>query len=70
MKKLTQAWAVLFLTSAARLRRDDRGQDLIEYALLAGFIALIAIAAIELLGGGIETVFNNLATKVQSIPAT
>lgn len=57
----------LFKTSIARLVRDERGQDLIEYALLAGFISLVAIAAITLLGGGINTVFENIASIVGSI---
>jgi pilus assembly protein Flp/PilA len=50
-----------------KLVRDDSGQDLIEYALLAGFISLVAIAAITLLGGGINTVFGSLAGKVGEI---
>ncbi len=57
----------LFKTSIARLVRDERGQDLIEYALLAGFISLVAIAAITLLGGGINTVFQNIAGIVGGI---
>jgi pilus assembly protein Flp/PilA len=51
----------------AKVVRDDSGQDLIEYALLAGFISLVAIAAITLLGGGINTVFGNLADIVSGI---
>ncbi len=51
----------------ARLVRDDSGQDLIEYALLAGFISLVAIAAITLMGGGINKVFSDLASKIGSI---
>ncbi len=53
--------------TVARLVRDDSGQDLIEYALLAGFISLVAIAAITLMGGGIKGVFENLANQVGSI---
>jgi Flp pilus assembly pilin Flp len=34
-----------FLARLSALRRDRRGQDLIEYALLAAFIA-VAVAAI------------------------
>ena len=30
---------------AIRLMSDDSGQDLIEYALLAGFISLVAVVA-------------------------
>jgi len=57
-------------TSVLRLVRDDAGQDLIEYALLAAFIALACVAAMTLVGGGINTLFtkinsdlNDAATK-------
>ncbi|MBI4485810.1 MAG: Flp family type IVb pilin [Acidobacteria bacterium] len=38
------------------LTRDDRGQDLIEYALLAGIIALGAVAMM----GNVRTAINDL----------
>jgi pilus assembly protein Flp/PilA len=44
--------------------RDDAGQGMAEYALLAGLIAVVAIAAITLLGGNISTTMNNIATAV------
>ena len=43
----------------------QRGQDLIEYALLAGFIALAAVAAVILAGEGVSTLFNQVASEVQ-----
>ncbi len=48
--------------------RDDAGQDLIEYALLAGFISLVAVAAIKTVGTGVNGVYNNLNTQVAAIP--
>ena len=45
-----------------RLVREDDGQDLIEYALLAAFISLAAVAAITQLG----TAINNIYTKISS----
>ena len=44
-----------------RLMVEDSGQDLIEYALLAGFISLIAVAAIETVGTGVNSVYQNIA---------
>ncbi len=35
-----------------------------EYALLAGLIALVVIAAVTLLGTNVRTTLNNLATAV------
>jgi pilus assembly protein Flp/PilA len=52
----------------SRFLRDDRGQDLIEYALLAGFISLVAVVAITNVGSGVNTVYENINTKVGQIP--
>jgi Flp pilus assembly pilin Flp len=40
-----------------RLRRDDSGQDLIEYALLVSLVALVAISAVSQVGTTIRDVF-------------
>ena len=49
--------------------QDESGQDLIEYALLAGFISLVAVVAITSVGTGVNTVYGNLNTQVALIPA-
>ena len=38
-------------------RREDEGQDLLEYGLLTALIAIIAIGAVTTLGNTINTVF-------------
>ena len=48
---------------------DESGQDLIEYALLAGFISLVAVVAITNVGTGVNTVYGNIDTQVGLIPA-
>jgi len=52
----------------SRFLCDDRGQDLIEYALLAGFISLVAVVAITNVGTGVNQVYGNINTQVGSIP--
>ena len=47
---------------------QDEGQDLIEYALLAGFISLIAVAAITSVGQGVNGVYGNINGQVALIP--
>ena len=47
---------------------DESGQDLIEYALLAGFISLVAVVAITSVGNGVNGVYNDLNTQVLAIP--
>lgn len=51
-----------------RFVREDQGQDLIEYALLAGFISLVAVTAITNVGTGVNKVYGNINTQVASIP--
>ena len=51
-----------------RFVRDEQGQDLIEYALLAGFISLVAVAAITAVGTGVNDVYEVLNAQVDAIP--
>ena len=48
--------------------QDESGQDLIEYALLAGFISLVAVVAITNVGTGVNTVYGNINGQVAAIP--
>ena len=48
--------------------REEDGQDLIEYALLAGFISLVAVVAITSVGSGVNTVYTNIDGQVKAIP--
>jgi len=47
------------------LKREE-GQDLAEYALLIGLIALVVLAAVTLLGGNLSTLFDTIAAEVGS----
>jgi Flp pilus assembly pilin Flp len=51
-------------TLLRRLIWEDQGQDLIEYALLAAFIALAATVAMIALGGGISALFQKVNTQL------
>lgn len=44
--------------------RDEDGQDMVEYAMLAAFISIIAIATIKLIGPLIETVYKDIKTAL------
>ena len=44
----------------ARLIRNNKGQDMVEYALLAGFIAVAAGALFPDISGSISTIFTRL----------
>jgi pilus assembly protein Flp/PilA len=44
--------------------KDESGQDLIEYALVAAIIALGAVVAMSTLASNIATEFNNVGSSV------
>ncbi len=48
------------------LHDDESGQDLIEYALIAGLIALAAVTTMGTLGTAINTAFTNITTVLNS----
>ncbi len=48
------------------LHREDSGQDLIEYALIAALIALAATVGMGSVAKAINTAFSSIGAKVQS----
>ena len=56
MKKMRN----LFLM--ARVWKDTRGQDLIEYALMAGFVAVAAGAIMPNVATSISTIFSKIGS--------
>ena len=51
------------------LFEDRRGQDLVEYALLAGFIAVAAGALLPGISGSISTIFSRMASVLTNAAA-
>jgi pilus assembly protein Flp/PilA len=56
-------------TLFTRLLRDEQGQDLIEYALLATFVSLVAIVGATALGTALNTWYNNVSLNVDAAAA-
>ena len=52
-----------------RALRDTRGQDLIEYALMAGFVAVAAGAIMPGVASSISTIFSKVAS-VMAVAST
>jgi pilus assembly protein Flp/PilA len=48
------------------LVRDESGQDLIEYGLLTGILALGAVATIGTLGSGVSSVYSKVSSSLTS----
>ena len=47
-----------------RLRRDEEGQALVEYALILALIAIVAIVALLFLGTQISTILSTIGNAV------
>jgi pilus assembly protein Flp/PilA len=56
MKKITN------LVWKLRIWKDTRGQDLIEYALMAGFVAVAAGAIMPNVASSISTIFSKISS--------
>jgi pilus assembly protein Flp/PilA len=52
------------MTVVRRLVQDCRGATAIEYGLIAALIAIAAIAAFDLVGTNLSTIFNTVATDL------
>ena len=52
------------------LLRDTRGQDLIEYALMAGFVAVSAGALMPSIATSISTVLSNVGSLLTAAAAS
>ena len=43
---------------------DEQGQDLIEYALLAGLISIVCILVIQGVGTKVSTLFSKVSASI------
>ena len=50
--------------------RSEQGASMVEYALLVGLIAIVAVAAITLLGGAIANLFGGAGNTLNNLPAS
>ena len=48
------------------LWRDTQGQDLVEYALMVGMVAVAAVAAMPALSTSISAVFSKVTSTLTS----
>jgi len=55
------------LIQKLKVLRDARGQDLIEYALMAGFVAVAAGAIMPGIADSISTIFSKVASVMAQV---
>jgi pilus assembly protein Flp/PilA len=65
-KKMTR---ITNLVLKLKVLKDTRGQDLIEYALMAGFVAVAAGAVMPTVSTSISTIFSKISS-VMSLAAS
>jgi pilus assembly protein Flp/PilA len=46
--------------------QDDRGQGLVEYALIIALVSIVAIAALKFLGAKASNTLNNAANTLSN----
>ncbi|MGX2040303.1 Flp family type IVb pilin [Methylocaldum sp. MU1018] len=51
----------------ARWFRNEEGASALEYALMAGLIAVAIATTVQTLGGDVNTVFQTISTKLQAV---
>jgi pilus assembly protein Flp/PilA len=52
--------------TAKRLWREEKGQDLVEYAMVAALIALASVAALNNVAGLLANAFSNAVVNMSS----
>jgi pilus assembly protein Flp/PilA len=50
-----------FIAAVARVLRSDKGQGMVEYALILVLIAVVVIAVLMVLGNQVQNTFCNIA---------
>jgi Flp pilus assembly pilin Flp len=57
---------ILKLIIQAKIWREEKGQDLIEYALMAGFVAVAAGAIMPNVASSISTIFSQVSSVLSA----
>ena len=52
------------VTYLQSLRRDEEGQDLLEYALLVALIALVCVGVVSSTGTNVQEIFTRITSDL------
>lgn len=58
----------MIMAFAKRLLTDEGGQDLIEYALLATVVSLVAVTAVFNVGTGVNSLWGGVDSQMATVP--
>lgn len=51
-----------------KLRKDEKGQGMVEYGIIIALVAIVAIAAMTTLGQSLTTRFTDVAGSIAGLP--
>ncbi len=54
------------IKKAAGLIKNEKGQGLVEYALILALVALLVIVALKFLGNTVANTYNNIGNAMSS----
>ena len=57
-----------FLTKMWLAMKSEKGQGLVEYALILALVAIVVIAALTVLGGEARDAMNDVAEEIGNAP--
>ena len=61
---MAPALQTVILWLRSRARADERGANLVEYAMLAAFIAVACMSAVAFFGINVATMFDNIRAQL------
>lgn len=50
----------------SQMMKSKKGQGMVEYGLIIGLIAIVVIVALTALGGGLNSIFENISGVVET----
>lgn len=56
------------MESLRDLRDEESGQGLVEYGLILGLVAVVAIGTLATVGTDVKTVFTDIVTELAKVP--
>ncbi|MGE9007763.1 Flp family type IVb pilin [Leptospira interrogans] len=57
------------INTVSRLRKDEEGAALVEYAVLLGIILAVTVGTFAAIGGSASTIFTSLSTLMATAAA-